>query len=392
MEDGPTVINSTMEVDMNATIQTTTVDTPADILNSSADKPTALLVTKNSSNSSLLLSDETLYTFPELVFCAVGFSILIVVSLVGNILVLVAVARTKKLQNVTNVFVVNLSVSDCLSGVAFLWSIPGMVSATSGYPLATDVPCIASAALVFIAVSCSLNSLAYIALNRCILITRPKETYQWLYTPKKTALMVLVAWLVPFCAIVVPPLVGVGDLGFDPQSRTCTDIDTHPRAATYDKVQFGVFYPLPLIAIVVSYILIWRYIKKHFKKRRQKLSRSAQTSTVMPSGPLSSVSMLDLDDTIRRGTHRCQLGSLRRNKTDQLAITKNLFVVVFAFIVCFTPLAVMVVSKSNRFQLYGGLMLFLSGCINPLIYAAKHPHFGPVLRALVRCRCSSDEV
>ncbi|XP_022083303.1 protein trapped in endoderm-1-like [Acanthaster planci] len=369
-----------------------TVPTLADFFNSSVNGTVLRLL-----NSSLPLSTGSLYSYPELVLCAVGFSILIVVTLGGNSLVLVAVARTKKLQTATNVFVVNLSVSDCLSCLAFVWSVPAMVSTTPGYPLQTAVPCIVTAALVFITVSCSLNSLANIALNRCLLITRPKETYQWLYTPKKIALMVLIAWLVPFSAVVVPPLYGVGDIGFDPESRTCTDIDTHTKAAIYDKIQFGVFFPFPCIVIIVSYILIWRHIKKHFKKRRQNASGHMQSSTVVPSAQ-SSASMRDVDGGIPKGTRTLQ-GSLRRvesrhtlrrTKHDQLAITKNLFVVVFAFIVCFMPLAIMVVTKNNRYQLYGGLALFLNGCINPLIYAAKHPHLGPVLRAMIRCRCSSE--
>ena len=94
------------------------------------------------SNTSVSTSGA-LYTYPELVVCAVGFCILIALAIVGKSLVLVAVARTKRLQNVTNVFVVNLSVCDCLSSLAFLGSVPGMVSKTAGYPLRTNVPCVA---------------------------------------------------------------------------------------------------------------------------------------------------------------------------------------------------------------------------------------------------------
>ncbi|XP_022081352.1 beta-4C adrenergic receptor-like [Acanthaster planci] len=149
---------------------------------------------------------KAIYTYPELVFCAVAISILITVTLVGNSLVLVAVARSKELQNATNVFVVNLSVTDCLASFAMLWSVPGLVSKTPGYPLRSNVPCVAAAGLVFIANGCSVLTLVNIALNRCILITRPKETYQWLYTPKKIAMMVLCSWLVTACGFILPPI------------------------------------------------------------------------------------------------------------------------------------------------------------------------------------------
>ncbi|XP_022080563.1 G-protein coupled receptor moody-like [Acanthaster planci] len=311
-------------------------------------------------------------------------------------MVLVAVARTKKLQTVTNVFVVNLSVTDCLSSFAFLWSVLGMASTTPGYLLQSDVPCVTAAGAVFTAVGCSLYTLASIALNRYILITRSRETFQWLYTPKKITLMVSGSWLVPVCAIVMPPVFGVGDLGFDPESRTCSDVDTHPMADAYDKVQFWVLYPLPLVVIVVSYVLIWRYMKQHFSKRRQK-GVSQQVSTL--KADYSSTSKLDIDDNRHAGGFVKSVASsqntgssrhLSRIKKDQLTITKNLFVVVLTFLVCFTPIAIMVVTKSNRYMLYGALTMFLSSGINPFIYAAKHPHFKPVLRSMVWCRCSTE--
>ncbi|XP_038061020.1 G-protein coupled receptor moody-like [Patiria miniata] len=344
-------------------------------------------------NTSVSYLNGTLYTYPELIFFSVGFSILIVLSIIGNSLVLVAVARTKKLQNVTNVFVVNLSVTDCLSSFVFPWSVLGMASTTPGYPLESDVPCVAAGGLLLIAVGCSVNTLANIALNRCILITRPKETYQWLYTPKKNALRVLVSWFVPFCATVVPPLCGVGDLGFDPESRTCNDVDTHPRAAAYDKVQFAFIYPVPLLVIIVSYILIWRHVKRHFRTRRNNSISLQSITNPLTSKPDASDTTVSSSQKPREESPR-HCGSSRhlsRMRNDQLAITKNLFVVVLAFLVCFSPLCFMVVTNSNhRYHLYGGLFLFASGCVNPVIYAAKHPHFRPVLRSMIRCRYSRE--
>ncbi|XP_038060626.1 G-protein coupled receptor moody-like [Patiria miniata] len=350
-----------------------------------------LLPTPSTESPSTL---QPIYTYPELVFCAVGFSILIVLTLSGNSLVLVAVARTKKLQNVTNVFVVNLCVSDCLSGFAFLWSVPGMVSTTAGYPLRSEVLCAMWAALVYLGVGSGLYSLGNIALNRCILVTRPMETYQWLYTPKKTALMILGSWLVPLSATIIPPLSAVGGLGFDTDSRTCTDIDARPRAAMFDRILFFVFYPLPLVMIVVSYVLIWQHIRRHFKTYRKSVRQRMQASTAMPS---TTTLDMDLEDSCPgtppvtpRLRHAVSSRQLTRTKNDQLEITKNLFVVVLAFVVCFTPLGVMVVIDSNRYQLFAGMVLFVSGCINPIIYATKHPHFRPVLRSMLRRRCQTE--
>ncbi|XP_038060514.1 G-protein coupled receptor moody-like [Patiria miniata] len=340
---------------------------------------------------------EVLYTYPELVFLAVGFSILIVLAISGNCLVLVAVARTKKLQNVTNVFVVNLSVTDFLSSFASMWIVPGLLSKTPGYPLQPDILCVASASLVYITISTSLFTLANIALNRCILVIRPMETYQWLYTPKKTALMVFGSWLIPLCTTIIPPLSGIGGLGFDPETRFCKDVETHPRADEYDNLQFAVFCPLPFLVIITSYLLIWRHVRRHFKKRGQH-EHGLQSSSGRRSGP-SSPSKQESDDAHTSssqqpaGAIKSTLSSRRlsrRMRNEQLAITKNLFLIILVFMVCVIPHAIIDVTSNHRYELYGALILFISCCINPLIYAVKHPHFGPVMRALIRSRCTSE--
>ncbi|XP_022081350.1 D(4) dopamine receptor-like [Acanthaster planci] len=344
---------------------------------------------------------KALYTYPELVFCAVGLLILAALTIMGNSLVLVAVARTKKLQNITNVFVVNLSVADCLAGFAVLWSVPGLVSKTSDYPLQSNDPCMAAAGLVFIAKGCSVFTLANIALNRYILITRPKAIYHWLYTPKKVALFVLSSWLVPVCYIILPPACGIGGLGFNPDTRTCADVETHLRAEDYEKIQIAFFYPVPLFMIIVSYGLIWRHVRRHFKVRRQP-DICLQSAAVNPSVTIdpSFASRLDSNGDHELSASSSPAVSSRRTKSscqhsrtvnDQLKITKNLLVVVIAFVGCFTPITITAITNSHRVHLYSTLVLFLHGCISPVIYAAKHPHFRPVLRFMIRCRCPNNK-
>ena len=187
----------------------------------------------------------------------------------------------------------------------------------------------------------------------------------------------------------------MGDLGFDSKSRTCTDDDTHSRAAEYDKIQVAIYYPFPLVVVVVSYVLIWRHVRHHFENYQ--VGIVLQSSTVQASAPSSSP-RLNTDDAFVRttctsmGSQQClkrQTGHrLARARNDEMAITKNLFLVVLAFLLFFTPLCIAVVTKSNRFHLYAGMVFYGSCCINPIIYATKHPHFRPVLRSMIRCQCS----
>ncbi|XP_022104046.1 5-hydroxytryptamine receptor 4-like [Acanthaster planci] len=344
-------------------------------------------------NSTLSSSSNAPYTHIEFTCLSVVLSILIILAIIGNSLVLVAMARTKKIRTVTNAFVANLSASDCLGSFALLWSVPGMVSTTPGFPLESDVPCVMAAVLVHLTVGCSLYSLVNIALNRYILVTKPKETYQWLYTRNKIALMVLGSWLVPLCACIIPPFGGIGEFGFDSMTRTCTVNTTHPAADTYKVIQLAVLFPTSCV-VLVSYLLIWRHVRRHFNRRQEhdtlySTDKSTGRSTQPNDGePVACDAHSHTPTLPLQQAHSSDQG--HRIKRDQLAVTKNLSIVILVFVISFAPLAIMMVAKSTRFYLYGEMFLLVSNCTNPLLYAAKHPHLGPVLRAMIRCKCSSD--
>ena len=67
----------------------------------------------------------------ELIYFTFSFTILVIfVTAAGNVLVCLAIARERKLQNTTNYFLMSLAIADCL--VAILVMPMGMISEIIG--------------------------------------------------------------------------------------------------------------------------------------------------------------------------------------------------------------------------------------------------------------------
>ena len=89
-----------------------------------------------------------------------------------------------------------------------------------------------------------------------ILIKRPMTLYLRIYTRRNLVVIVAGLWLVALATMIVPPLFGIGGFGYDERHHTCTDLDTHPKAKTFDRIQIIVAYPVPLIVIVTCSFLM----------------------------------------------------------------------------------------------------------------------------------------
>ena len=233
----------------------------------------------------------------------------------------------------------------------------------------------------------SLYNLALIALNRLVRITRPMSTYNWLFTPRKMACIVALSWLIPIFIIVFPIAIGVGSLGHDLKHDTCTDDDLHHRAQDYNLAQTIGFYPVPLATVIISYLIIYIHIRRHFGK--QKTMNKSQSSTSMdpiePSGTSMTSVSSEIVETAQPGENAGK--QTRKVNRQQLQITKNLFWVFCAFTLCISPYFIsLFIPTSEKFALYGATILIFNSCINPIIYGAKHPQFKRVMRPMLRCR------
>ncbi|XP_022080955.1 melatonin receptor type 1C-like [Acanthaster planci] len=299
-------------------------------------------------------------------------------------MVILSVILSKLVQTSTNVLVVNLSVADLLTSLSIPWSSVARLSGGT-WPLSTEVPCQIAAFLFHTGLGASLYNLAFIALNRMVRITRPLATYNRIFSPRKMLCIVAFSWLVPTFVIVFPLTIGVGGLGYDLLLDSCSDDDLHPRADEYNLAQTIGFYPVPMTTVIISYLVTYVHVRRHFKK---KLPKRNNKNTLTPhnstAGMASSAPTVSGEATAERRGDRDERCRISRQ---QLKITKNLFIAFCAFTLCISPYHVsLFFSSSMGFALYGATILILNSCVNPIIYGAKHPQFKKVLRPMLRCK------
>ncbi|XP_071794580.1 alpha-1B adrenergic receptor-like [Asterias amurensis] len=343
----------------------------------------------NDSSVEPVVIDPSLYPYEARVGLVCVWILVSILGLVGNSLVIWSVILSKKLRTVTNAFVVNLSVADFWTSLSYPWISVALLSHGS-WPLASEVPCVIAAVQFYTGLGASIYSLASIALNRMVLITQTTNTYSWWYTPRKVAVMIAMTWVIPCIVFFLPPLLGIGSIGYDPQDNTCSDKDGHPRGPEYNLAQSVGLYPVPMLIIICSYTALYIHLKQHFRKMKKKVNmqniRSRQTiAETSVSFSVSTASSVNSVSTLQDSSVRHRQAISRQ----QLAITKNLFLVFCIFTLLLSPYFIsLAIPSSRKFALYGATITIFNSCVNPIIYAISHPQFKVVMRKIIKCRLS----
>lgn len=320
----------------------------------------------------------------ERIILAVLCAVVAVCGILGNGLVILAVWFSRRLRTATNVYVVNLSLADIVTCL----SVPIYVMALMSWETwpGSELPCTLVAALSMICVGCSQFTLAGIALNRYVLVTKARDVYTSLYCRRNLVISTMITWLIPILAVTLPLLFGVGDLGFDPKYSRCGP--KHTESHTYDSIMALVLYPLPFGTIIICYIKIFVFVKRHCQNMAPATSEHST----------SSVAVNKTNDVVVTLGNRTESNALNNQHAKQLRkrfnrrqheITKNLFYVVCAFVICLTPYsAMLLIPGTDRYVPYAGVMFLLNSALNPAIYAVKHPHFKKVFKAIVKMELS----
>ncbi|XP_038066868.1 melatonin receptor type 1B-A-like [Patiria miniata] len=330
----------------------------------------------------------SLYHYNARIGLACVWILAAVLGLVGNSLVIWSVVLSKKLRTVTNAFVINLSLADFWTSLSYPWQAVAILSHGS-WPLATEIPCYIAVVQLYTGLGASLYSLAAIAFNRFMLVTKKPATYSRWYSPGKVSAMIAATWVIPSIVLFVPPFLDIGNLGYDHESNTCTDIDDHPRGPEYNLVQCLGLFPVPMLIIISSYTALYIHLKRHFRKQKRRRTQHDSPAPHDKAVGMSTVSLTVSTKSSGMSTDDVAKSQRRAISRQQLAITKNLFMVFCVFFLLISPYFIsLVVPSSRTFALYGLTITTLNSCVNPIIYTVNHVHFKGVLRKILRCQYS----
>lgn len=228
------------------------------------------LLTNDSIELSSLPVQCRKYTPTQEVLIGIVLGILTCATLIGNILIIVAVAVVKKLQTPSNLLLVNLATSDLLvSGIVLPFAI---IFQLKGLWPFSEFLCDVFILSDVLLCTCSILSLCIISIDRYFAITRPFQ-----YASKRTIgrimVMILLAWLLA-ALISVPPFIGWKEKFVKGECKYSDSLSYQIYAT------FGAFY-VPLFIMLFLYgkilLLAKRIANLDIKQRSQKTSCCSAT-------------------------------------------------------------------------------------------------------------------
>ncbi|XP_066265918.1 melatonin receptor type 1A-like [Branchiostoma lanceolatum] len=274
------------------------------------------------------------------------FILLTLFSVVGNLLVIFVIVRSRRLRTRLNLFIVNIAVSDLLFTV--LYGPVSAVSVARSGELRSHAICVVTGVVGLLSCYESVLSAVLIAVSRCVRITK-SHRYDDLFSRKRCAVLVSVSWLVAFLCT-SPLLAGFGKPGFNPILLTC-DYDT---VASFDYI-VSIMMPFAVICnviIIVSYVMIYRKVK-------------ASSGRVRGDSP-----------------------SENRIPPMVLSQIKNMAAIYVAFNICVTPevlVDIMTYKTGDSLRLLNlvaRIVFTCNSCVNPIIYTVGNKEFRNELKTL----------
>lgn len=284
-----------------------------------------------------------------------------VLSLVGNILICVSVYRNRRLRTITNLYIIALAISDLLSAV-FVMPLGAGVLISSRWVFG-DVLCQFHAFFSLFVIYVSPVTMGLTAVNRFVRICKSERQYQSLFSTKKSRALLAVVWTFVASYTLVPRLFGLQAYEFVPGYAQCSiaHLSEIGKMIHYGIV-LTLFLITPLIATIISYFKVAKKVRQHNSS--------------------------DVISTIQRGRSYTGISS------QEIKLSKSLFAVVFAFMMCWIPFWVIVVLR--RFHLVDTMprsvellcmfFLYFSNTINPFIYAGMNPLFKREFRKALCCK------
>ena len=284
-----------------------------------------------------------------------------VLSLVGNILVCISVYRNRRLRTTTNLYIIALAISDLLSAV-FVMPLGAGVLISSRWVFG-EVLCQFHAFFSMFVIYVSPVTMGLTAVNRFVRICKSERQYMSLFSTRKSCALLAVVWTFVASYSLVPRLFGLQAYEFVPGYAQCSlaHLSEIGKMIHYGIV-LTLFFITPLIATIISYFKVAKKIRQHNS-----------------SNAISA---------IQRGRSYTEISS------QEIKLSKSLFAVVFAFMMCWIPFWVIVVLR--RFRLVGVMprnvellcvfLLYFSNTINPFIYAGMNPLFKREFRKALCCK------
>ncbi|XP_066521610.1 5-hydroxytryptamine receptor 2A isoform X2 [Hoplias malabaricus] len=316
----------------------------------------------------------------------------IIVTVTGNILVIMAVSLERKLQNATNYFLMSLAITDMLLGLLVM----PVAMVTILYDYKWPFPPALCPIWIYLDVlfsTASIMHLCAISLDRYIAIRNPIQ-HSRSNSRARARVKITAAWTISVGISMPVPVLGLQDWNnvFDKNSCQLTD-------KWFVLIGSFVAFFIPLLIMVVTYFLTIRALQSQATMCLDQLMARPKWLSMLellPRGSLSSERLFGrgslCPDSIV-GTSRPFGRRTMQSINNERKASKVLGVVFFLFVIMWCPFfitnVVGVVCDSELMERLLNIFVwvgYLSSAVNPLVYTLFNKTYRAAFARYMRCR------
>ncbi|XP_069753263.1 5-hydroxytryptamine receptor 2B [Narcine bancroftii] len=412
--DDPDCYDASNPADSTSTFTTSRMQaTSMQLFNTSeTNKIFYVTITEESKLTSALISSNFLkgdQSKDGLRWAAVLILLVIIPTIGGNILVILAVSLEKKLQNATNYFLMSLAVADMLVGLLVMPIALLIILFNSEWPLPCEI-CPIWISLDVLLSTASIMHLCAISLDRYIAIKKPIQHSRF-NSRAKVLIKITIVWLTSIGIAIPIPIKGLQDEANTFINKTCIlKIDIFKNFMIFGSLT--AFF-IPLAIMIVIYFLTIQVLRKKAYLVRAKPPQQLNWATVSTifqqdlTPTKSPEKVLMINGSQKTKTFSCtlenipirRLSSLGKKSMQSISneqrASKVLGIVFFLFLVMWCPFFVtnvtFAICKNCDQELLEKLLEvfvwvgYVSSGVNPLVYTLFNKTFRKAFSRYITC-------